>query len=145
MATIAAFKHPSTVSALEGYDPGDFYCELLGADKQPGRQIAPLWHCLETSDLTSLRQRASDAELELFKLGITFTVYTEKDAIDRILPFDVIPRVMSAAAWAKIEAGVKQRVKALNLFLYDVYHEPQNSEGRRGAGGAGAGQLLLSA
>jgi uncharacterized circularly permuted ATP-grasp superfamily protein len=123
MATIAALKHPQLVSALDGYDPGDFYCELLGGEKQPARQIAPLWHCLETSELSALRQRASDAESELFKLGITFTVYTEKDAIDRILPFDVIPRVLTASAWAKIEAGVKQRVTALNMFLHDVYHE----------------------
>jgi uncharacterized circularly permuted ATP-grasp superfamily protein len=123
MATIAALKHPQVISALDGYDPGAFYCELLGADKQPGRQFARLWHTLETSELSALRQRASDAEHELFKLGITFTVYTEKDAIDRILPFDVIPRVITATAWAKIEAGVKQRVKALNLFLHDIYHD----------------------
>ena len=123
MATISAFKHPTTVSALDGYDPGEFYCELLGSDKQPGRQLAPLWHSLQTSELSSLRQRAADAERELFNLGITFTVYSEKDAIDRILPFDVIPRVLSAASWARIEAGVKQRVTALNLFLHDIYHE----------------------
>ena len=123
MATVAALKQPSTISALDAYDPGDFYCELLGSEKQPGRQIAPLWHSLETSELSLLRQRARDAEQELFKLGITFTVYTEKDAIDRILPFDVIPRVLTASAWAQIEAGVKQRVKALNLFLHDVYHD----------------------
>ena len=123
MATISALKHSTAISALDGYYPGDFFCELLGADKQPGRQVAPLWHALETSDLATLRQRAADAERELFNLGITFTVYTEKDAIDRILPFDVIPRVLAADAWAKIEAGVTQRVTALNLFLHDVYHE----------------------
>ncbi len=123
MATIAALKQPGTISALDGYDPGAFYCELLGADKQPSRHIAPLWHCLETSELHTLQQRAADAEQELFKLGITFTVYTEKDAIDRILPFDVIPRVITAQAWSVIEAGVKQRVKALNLFLHDIYHD----------------------
>jgi uncharacterized circularly permuted ATP-grasp superfamily protein len=123
MATVSALKHAKTVSALDGYDPGPFYCELLGADKQPGRMIAPLWHCLETSELANLKQRAADAERELFNLGITFTVYSEKDAIDRILPFDVIPRVISAQAWSKIEAGVIQRVKALNLFLHDIYHE----------------------
>ena len=122
MAKIAAFKHPQTVSALDGYDPGPFYCELLGADKEPGRIVAPLWHSLETSELNALRQRAADAERELFNLGITFTVYTEKDAIDRILPFDVIPRVLSAATWSQVEAGVIQRVRALNLFLHDIYH-----------------------
>ncbi len=123
MATVAVLKHPQMISSLDGYDPGQYFCELLGAAKQPDRRIAPLWHCLETSELAALRQRAADAERELFNLGITFTVYTEKDAIDRILPFDVIPRVLSASSWARIEAGVKQRVKALNLFLHDVYHQ----------------------
>lgn len=123
MAKLAALKQSKTASVLEGYDPGKFYCELLGAEKQPGRQVAPLWHALETSDLDILKLRAGDAERELFNLGITFTVYTEKDAIDRILPFDVIPRVITASDWAIVEAGVKQRVKALNAFLHDVYHE----------------------
>jgi len=123
MARVSALKNPKTVSALDGYDPGEFHCELLGAEKQPGRQIASLWHCLETSELSILQQRAADAERELFNLGITFTVYTEKDAIDRILPFDVIPRVLNAADWSRIDAGVKQRVRALNMFLHDVYHE----------------------
>jgi uncharacterized circularly permuted ATP-grasp superfamily protein len=123
MAKIAALKHPKTISALDGYDPGAYFCELLGSDKQPDSLVAPLWHSLETSELMALRQRADAAERELFNLGITFTVYTEKDAIDRILPFDVIPRVLSAPAWATIEAGVTQRVRALNLFLHDIYHD----------------------
>ena len=120
---VAAFKHPQTVSPLSGYDPGDYYCELLGTAKEPNRQIGPLWHALETSELTTLTRRAADAERELFNLGITFTVYSDKDAIDRILPFDVIPRIISAADWAQIEAGVIQRVTALNLFLHDIYHD----------------------
>ena len=123
MATIAALKNPKTVTALDGYEPGNFFCELLGGQKQPNRDVAPLWHALETAELSALRQRSADAERELFNLGITFTVYTEKDAIDRILPFDVIPRVVSAADWVTIDTGVKQRVKALNLFLHDIYHD----------------------
>ncbi|MBU2532815.1 MAG: circularly permuted type 2 ATP-grasp protein, partial [Alphaproteobacteria bacterium] len=74
-------------------------------------------------DLATLVQRAGEAENELFNLGITFTVYSDNDAIDRILPFDVLPRIISAADWQIIEDGVKQRVKALNLFLWDVYHD----------------------
>ncbi len=123
MAQIAAFRDRKLSSALDGYAPGDSYCELLATNGQPSKQLAPLWHALETSDLVKLRQRASDAERELFNLGITFTVYTEKDAIDRILPFDVIPRVVTAQDWQHIETGVKQRVAALNLFLHDIYHE----------------------
>jgi uncharacterized circularly permuted ATP-grasp superfamily protein len=123
MAHVSALRDPHFVSALEGYDPRHWFCELLGRDKQPGKLLAPLWHALETSELAELRRRAADAEQELFKLGITFTIYSEKDAIDRILPVDVIPRVVTAEDWSKIEAGVTQRVRALNLFLHDVYHD----------------------
>ena len=71
----------------------------------------------------ALRRRAAASDRELFSLGITFTVYSDKDAIDRVLPFDVIPRVLSAADWAHIEAGCIQRVAALNQFIGDVYTE----------------------
>ena len=69
------------------------------------------------------KRRAELAERELYNLGITFTVYSDQDVIDRILPFDVIPRLLSPADWQVIETGSKQRVKALNLFLHDVYHD----------------------
>jgi uncharacterized circularly permuted ATP-grasp superfamily protein len=68
------------------------------------------------------RRPPADAEAELHNLGITFTVYSQKNAIDRILPFDVIPRVLSADEWRHIESGVIQRVSALNLLLDDLYH-----------------------
>lgn len=55
-------------------------------------------------------------------MGITFTVYSDRDAIDRILPFDVIPRLISAADWDVIDRGLTQRVAALNGFLYDIDH-----------------------
>ncbi len=58
MAKVAALKPQNARSPLEGYDPGSFHCELLGRDKQPSRQVARLWHALETSDLVALRQRA---------------------------------------------------------------------------------------
>ena len=57
--------------------------------------------------------------------GITFTVYSNSEGIERIFPFDVLPRIITASEWAKIEAGIKQRLKALNLFLQDVYHGQQ--------------------
>ena len=66
--------------------------------------------------------RAAAANAELYNLGITFTVYSDAKAIDRILPFDVIPRVLSAAEWRQIESGVIQRVTAINLLLDDLYH-----------------------
>jgi uncharacterized circularly permuted ATP-grasp superfamily protein len=70
-----------------------------------------------------LRHRATEAEAELRGLGVTFTVYSNKDATDRVLPFDVIPRILKAREWQHIEMGIVQRVTALNLLLNDLYHE----------------------
>lgn len=102
---------------LASYDRQGFFCEL-----QNGASDAH--HVLQRIDaleLETLHARSKDADRELYNLGITFTVYTEREAIDRILPFDIIPRVISAADWAVLEKGVKQRVAALNAFLGDIY------------------------
>ena len=114
---------PATGDWLSGYHAGDYYCELFGRAGAPALHTLPLRERLSRIPVDELRRRARNAENELFNLGVTFTVYSEKDAIDRILPFDVIPRVLSAAEWKQIESGVIQRVAALNLFLHDVYHE----------------------
>jgi uncharacterized circularly permuted ATP-grasp superfamily protein len=108
------------VRLLSGYDPGEFYCELFG--RRGLSHTREIRRRLDGLDMAGLRRRAQDAERELFNLGITFTVYSKREAIDRILPFDVIPRVLSRQDWEKIESGVKQRVAALNLFLHDIYH-----------------------
>lgn len=83
----------------------------------------PVRHRLQALTIEALQQRAAAAATELYNLGITFTVYSDKDAIDRILPFDVIPRILSAAEWQQIESGVVQRVTAINLLLHDLYHD----------------------
>lgn len=108
---------------LADYNSGGFYCKLLGADGPPVNGIRTILDRLCGFDIEDMKARAKDAELELYSFGITFTVYTQKDAIDRILPFDVIPRVISAEDWRIIETGVTQRVAATNLFLGDVYHD----------------------
>ncbi|HUZ62698.1 MAG TPA: circularly permuted type 2 ATP-grasp protein [Acetobacteraceae bacterium] len=82
----------------------------------------PVRDRLASLSIQALKQRAAAAEAELYNLGITFTVYSEKDTIDRILPFDVIPRIISAGEWAHIERGVIQRIAAINLLLADLYH-----------------------
>src|SRR5262249_34696795 len=114
---------PAARDWLSGYDAGGYYCELFGRPGTPATHTEPLRARLGRIPVDELRRRARNAENELFNLGVTFTVYSEKDAIDRILPFDVIPRVLSAAEWKHIEAGVIQRVAALNLFIHDVYHK----------------------
>ncbi len=123
MATVTALKNPATVAPLDNYNTAQYYCELIGSAENRNRHLTTLWHRLQQLELEQLRERAEDAERELFTLGITFTVYSDRTAIDRILPFDVIPRVITAPDWRKLDRGVKQRIKALNLFLWDVYHE----------------------
>ncbi|MBV9735266.1 MAG: circularly permuted type 2 ATP-grasp protein [Acidisphaera sp.] len=105
-------------SVLSSYDPGAFWCEML---RCPANQ--PVRERLASLSVQELRERAAAAEAELYNFGITFTVYSEKDAIDRILPFDVIPRLIPAAEWAQIERGVIQRITAINLLLHDLYHD----------------------
>ncbi len=123
MATITALKTPAAAAPLDNYKPGQFYCELIGSAEHRNHNLTALWQRLQQLELGQFRGRAEDAERELFTLGITFTVYSDRTAIDRILPFDVIPRVITARDWRKLDRGIKQRMKALNLFLWDVYHE----------------------
>jgi uncharacterized circularly permuted ATP-grasp superfamily protein len=70
-----------------------------------------------------LRERRDAAELAMRVMGITFTVYSEEGGIDRTWPFDIIPRIISAREWQHTDAGLKQRVRALNMFIADVYSE----------------------
>ncbi len=107
---------------LDGYDKGAFFCELMDcATHDPA--LALIAKRLAQMDPAELRRRADIAEVELFNQGITFTVYSDKDAIDRILPFDLIPRVLTAREWDHLERGVRQRVAAINAFIHDVYHD----------------------
>jgi len=105
-----------------GYNPDGFYCEMLreGQPVHPGLSL--LRARLARFSVDRLRRRAMDAERDLMERGITFTVYSDATAIDRILPFDLLPRVLTSVEWQQIETGVIQRVRALNLFLHDIYH-----------------------
>jgi uncharacterized circularly permuted ATP-grasp superfamily protein len=108
---------------LAGYDPGSLFCEMLRRGQETHPALALLLDRLRQLPIPALRRRAVDAERDLLERGITFTVYSDATAIDRILPFDLIPRVLTADEWRVLEAGVVQRVRALNLFLHDVYHD----------------------
>jgi uncharacterized circularly permuted ATP-grasp superfamily protein len=107
---------------LADYDSGAFFCELTSARSSNDAEIATVLARLGGLGFQDLSRRSAAAERELFNLGITFTVYSERDSIDRILPFDVIPRLITAAEWQYLEEGVIQRVQAINLFLGDIYH-----------------------
>ena len=113
---------PDATDPFASYISGEYFCELT-ARTGDGGAIEQIRRRVGAIGLDALRTRAAGAENDLIDLGITFTVYSEATAIDRILPFDCLPRVITASEWAQIEAGVKQRVRALNAFLHDIYHD----------------------
>ncbi len=114
----------TAVDLFADYDASSFYDELLrppgGSD---GRPMELIRQRLCDMGLSTLNERSRDAENELFNLGITFLIYMENQAVDRILPFDVIPRVITPDEWRHLHDGTVQRVTALNQFLHDIYHD----------------------
>ena len=77
---------------------------------------------LETKPLDFMLQKQKEADTLYARHGITFAVYGDEVGVERSIPFDIIPRILSAAAWKKLAAGCCQRVRALNAFLKDIYH-----------------------
>lgn len=71
----------------------------------------------------TLERKSQEAELLFRRLGITFAVYGEAAGAERLIPFDIVPRIFGAAEWQRLELGIKQRVRALNAFLHDIYHD----------------------
>lgn len=103
------------------YDPGDFYDELFEAKGQPRPEAIPLIDRIDSLPLSEVQRRQQAAEIALFKLGVTFNVYSDGQGTERIMPFDIIPRIVSMTEWQVLEAGLKQRIYALNQFLADIY------------------------
>ena len=99
---------------------GDRTFDEMGADgvRPLYRKVAD-WLARSPGDV--LASRRAQAEYMFRRIGITFSVYGDKDATERLIPFDIIPRLISRAEWNKVEAGLVQRMTALNLFLKDIY------------------------
>jgi uncharacterized circularly permuted ATP-grasp superfamily protein len=94
---------------------------MRGSTGQPREAYRRLQQWLETTSPTLLESRRQQAEWLFRRIGITFAVYGDKDATERLIPFDILPRIIARAEWDKLERGLIQRVKALNLFLADIY------------------------
>lgn len=93
-----------------------------GTVREPYRVIGE-W--LQAQPKGGLAQKARDAEAIFRRLGITFAVYGSDNSTERLIPFDIIPRVIAAAEWRKLEKGIEQRVRAMNAFLNDIYHRQE--------------------
>ena len=108
---------------FEGYDTEDFYDEMLEAGEGPRPGSALMAQRIESLPEGELLMRQRAAEQSMLQLGITFNVYGDESGTEKIFPFDIIPRIVEARDWDYIERGLKQRIRALNLFIDDIYHE----------------------
>ncbi len=102
---------------------GPYYDEMLTAEGRQRQHYDPWWRWLQRTDQQSVRQKKEQAELLFHRVGITFNVYGDDEGTERLIPFDSVPRIIPAAEWRKLDSGIRQRVKALNAFLHDIYHD----------------------
>ncbi|HVQ12118.1 MAG TPA: circularly permuted type 2 ATP-grasp protein [Vicinamibacterales bacterium] len=99
------------------------YDEMFAASSQPRPHCQALVEDLLAASLPQLRQLQTEADKAFLTQGITFTVYGDEAGTERIFPYDLLPRIITAAEWATIERGLAQRLTAINLFLRDIYHD----------------------
>jgi uncharacterized circularly permuted ATP-grasp superfamily protein len=99
------------------------YDEMRGQDGNvlPHYSAYAAW--LESMPPERIAQKRNEAEITFHRVGITFAVYGEEAGAERLIPFDIIPRIIPAAEWKMLERGLAQRVRALNMFLHDIYHD----------------------
>jgi len=108
---------------FKDYQTKKFFDELIKPDGSPRSLSMPLIEQINALPPKELRRLQKTAELALYQQGITFSVYGDKKGTEKIIPFDIIPRIVPADEWAILERGLKQRIEALNLFISDIYNE----------------------
>ena len=99
------------------------YDEMLDLAGAPRPHCRKYYEWLREQPSQHLAQKRAEADALFHRVGITFAVYGEDQGTERLIPFDIVPRILPAGEWARLEQGLKQRVRALNAFIADVYHE----------------------
>ena len=103
----------------------DYFDEMFSADGSLRGSYEEIGRWFNAEDASRLRAKQREAE-EVFRLtGITFNVYGKAEAEERLIPFDIVPRVISGREWQRLERGIEQRVRAINAFLHDIYHRQE--------------------
>jgi len=106
-----------------GYDTGSFYDEMFRAPGQVRPHYQQIFERFGAMNAAEVERKHRLASETFLNQGITFTVYSDNQGTERIFPFDPIPRIIPASEWERVERGLEQRIRALNLFLHDLYHE----------------------
>ncbi len=99
--------------------------EMFGREGARRGPYAGYHEWFETEDLGHLRRQTLKAETFFRRTGITFNVYGQEEAAERLIPFDIVPRIIAAHEWSRLTRGIEQRVRAINAFLYDIYHRQE--------------------
>lgn len=105
------------------YQRGGFYDEMFRPDGAPREHYQGVFDQLSAMSSEEFSARRHRAELTFLQQGVTFTVYDKTSSTERIIPSDLVPRIITARKWERLEAGLQQRIRALNLFLNDIYHD----------------------
>jgi len=108
---------------LNHYRPLESVFDEMMSDQFIRSHYQEFIRSFEKLDVSEMDQKSELAKKLFMTQGITFTVYNDGEGIEKIFPFDIVPRIIQAAEWDFIEKGIKQRLKALNIFLKDVYHQ----------------------
>jgi uncharacterized circularly permuted ATP-grasp superfamily protein len=102
-----------------------FYNEMYRTDGMARSHYLRYGEWLKHQPADRLAQKRAEADALFHKVGITFAVYGQEEGAERLIPFDIVPRVLPLEEWIRLESGLKQRVQALNAFIHDIYHEQQ--------------------
>ncbi len=94
------------------YQVGEFFDEMFSAEGRPRAIASRLLKSIEALGDGEILNRQKAAERALFQMGITFNVYGEQAGLEKIFPFDILPRIISATEWSRIERGLKQRIRS---------------------------------
>lgn len=108
---------------FSSYQNSNFFDELVTSDNKPRKGNEVIFDYLNNLGIEDLQKKQKNLEIAMVNMGITFNVYSEDGGTERIIPIDIIPRVINAPDWKILEKGLKQRIEALNLFLLDIYGE----------------------
>ena len=108
---------------FQNYDTGGFFDEMFHAEGSVRAHYETLLGRFGEMDQAAFELKRALAEQTYLNQGITFTVYSGDEGTERIMPFDLVPRIIPSDEWRHIERGLEQRLRALNLFLHDIYHD----------------------
>ena len=110
-------------ASLAKYQLDHAFDEMFAADSVLREHYGPLLEHFSELPPAEIQRRKQAADLAFLNQGITFTVYGREEGTERIFPYDLLPRIITAAQWEHVERGLTQRITALNLFLKDIYNE----------------------